>query len=487
MLATPMANEQSAPFRGASKTEQAASALRRRLGRHVDGLSLAVFRLVFGCLIAFELGVALYTERHRELGEPVFHFAQPLLREWFHLEFAWPKAWAAPLVGVGIGLALLLAAGLFYRLSALLLAIWYWVYLLSEHTLYINHSYLYCLLLSWLVFMPGHNSLSIDRQWRRSWFRPKFPDLTREWTLWLLRGQMFLVYFFGGIAKLNEDWLAGAPLSIWLPRKAQISPLGEALLWQPLPVVMAYAGMLFDLLVGPLLLWKRTRMFAFVCALAFHFSNAAIFGIASFPWMSIAITSLFFEPDWPRRVAVKFRQFFARYPVGRWPGFAGATTLASGSPPSRPVSRLLLGTLVLYAVVQLALPLRRHLYPGDTSWTEEGHQFAWRMMLRTKVGKATFVVREPSGVQHEVNPRQHLTPRQINRMATHPELLRQYARFLADDWELKNGVRPQVFVASLVRLNGHRARPLVAPSVELGSLSWSLRPATWIEPFEAGR
>ena len=30
------------------------------------------------------------------------------------------------------------------------------------------------------------------------------------------------------------------------------------------------------------------------------------------------------------------------------------------------------------------MPLRHYAYPGNVSWTEEGHQFSWRMMLRDK-------------------------------------------------------------------------------------------------------
>ena len=55
-----------------------------------------------------------------------------------------------------------------------------------------------------MIFIPAHRKFSVDAMLR--------PSLTTEfapaWSLWVLRAQMGLVYFFGGIAKLNGDWLA---------------------------------------------------------------------------------------------------------------------------------------------------------------------------------------------------------------------------------------------------------------------------------------
>ena len=50
--------------------------------------------------------------------------------------------------------------------------------------------------------------------------------------------------------------------------------------------------------------------------------------------------------------------------------------------PMDPVSRLtpikvlILGLVATFVAFQLAFPFRHLLYPGDPSWTEEGHRFA---------------------------------------------------------------------------------------------------------------
>jgi simple sugar transport system permease protein len=55
------------------------------------------------------------------------------------------------------------------------------------------------------------------------------------------------------------------------------------------------------------MLWRRTRLPAFTFALAFHFINSRLFEIGIFPWMMIAGSTLFFEPDWPKRMIAVWR------------------------------------------------------------------------------------------------------------------------------------------------------------------------------------
>ena len=41
------------------------------------------------------------------------------------------------------------------------------------------------------------------------------------------------------------------------------------------------------------------------------------------------------------------------------------------------------------------MPLRHFLYPGDPSWTEEGHNLAWHMRLRSKSGTIALFASDP--------------------------------------------------------------------------------------------
>ncbi|MEE9384668.1 MAG: HTTM domain-containing protein [Nannocystaceae bacterium] len=110
---------------------------------------------------------------------------------------------------MGIGcFALLVAAGCFYKFAASFLAVLMWWVFFLEQSGYVNHMYLACLLTSLLVFVPADRCFSVTR-WRSDATVP-------VWCVWLLRFQMGIVYFFGGVAKLNTGWLNGYPLRIWM-------------------------------------------------------------------------------------------------------------------------------------------------------------------------------------------------------------------------------------------------------------------------------
>ena len=65
-------------------------------------------------------------------------------------------------------------------------------------------------------------------------------------------------------------------------------------------------GLMLDLLVVPLLLWRRTRLFALVAAIGFNLINAVIFDIGIFPWLMLGTLLIFFPPDLARRFARAF-------------------------------------------------------------------------------------------------------------------------------------------------------------------------------------
>ena len=90
---------------------------------------------------------------------------------------------------------------------------------------------------------------------------------------WLLRWWVASIYLWAGIYKLRADWLDGRGLDIlrrpgmiegWLADQVLSSPWSRAL--------VAKAVAAFELSIGPLLLWSRTRRYAVVAAYAFHVS-----------------------------------------------------------------------------------------------------------------------------------------------------------------------------------------------------------------------
>ncbi len=108
---------------------------------------------------------------------------------------------------------------------------------------------------SW-VLVPANRTLSVD-----AWLRPSLRlQSAPAWSLWLLRFQIGVVYFFAGLVKLSPDWLRGEPMRYQLSH-ATNAPIVSRLFREEWAVyAVSYGGLLFDLFVVPLLLWRRTRV-----------------------------------------------------------------------------------------------------------------------------------------------------------------------------------------------------------------------------------
>ena len=140
-----------------------------------------------------------------------------------------------------------------------------------------------------------------------------------------MRAQVALVYFFGGVAKLNFDWLRGYPLREWLPGSDfYVPPLSDLLHEGWVALLFSYSGLLIDVRAAPLLLWRPTRYWMLSVLLLFHFMNEQLYSIGVFPVLASALTLLFLPPDWPRRVfnwphPGDQAPTFARLPNPHWP------------------------------------------------------------------------------------------------------------------------------------------------------------------------
>jgi hypothetical protein len=107
------------------------------------------------------------------------------------------------------------------------------------------------------------------------------------------------------------------------------------------------------------------------------------------------------------------------------------------------------------------------------------------MMLREKSGVAEFTVTDPvSGRVWRVNLRDYLTPRQIRKMATRPDMLLQFAHHLARIWDREyNLPGVEVRVTTAISLNGRLPVALLDSDRDLAAVPRDLRAADWILPL----
>jgi vitamin K-dependent gamma-carboxylase len=447
--------------------------VRERLDRFRDGLprpvdiaSLAAFRVLFGGL----LFVAVVRQWAKggiadAFVAPRFFFPYRGL-EWIK---PLPGSWMYGVYAAMALLALAFAAGLWFRAAALGLLVLFTYAHLSDAANYLNHYYLVSLLLGLSSFLPLGASASVDVLRR--------PELRREtipaWMLTLLRLQIGVVYFFGGIAKLKSDWLVSAmPLRIWLAAAGDFPVLGPILRLRETAYVMSWVGAAFDLSIAFLLCARRTRPFAYACVCVFHLMTARLFQIGMFPWIMMACSLLFFSPSWPRR---------ALAPLGL--SRSAPRTSPALEPPLPRLEGARLAAVIAYALMQVVVPLRHWAYPGNVLWTEEAYRFSWNVMLVEKTGSLELHLRDPiSGAEQQVRLREELTPFQVKMMATQPDMILAYAHHLADRAEARVGRRPQVFADVVVSLNGRAPTRFVDPSVDLAAERDGLGRRRWVLP-----
>ncbi len=438
----------------------------RHLFRPIDIAPLVFFRL-FGCgLILIELaGGALSQVRYAYLATEM-HFSYPFF-EWVP---RWPAAGIVVHWAVTVVAAACVVVGYRYRTAAV---VWFfgatWLFLM-EKGVFINHVYLYCLVAGLMIFLPAGRACSVDVVRRGEQPTGSAP----AWTLYLLRFQMGVVYFYAAVAKCHADWLAGRPLALWLSDQAR-HPLGDLLTSDWLPPLMAQGGLLFDLLVVPGLLFARTRPLALTAAVFFHISNVTVFGIGTFPWFSLVMTLLFLEPATFRRIRPLARRL-PPFDPGDGEGEAVAIDARR---------RATLWALGAYTAFHVLMPLRPFLYPGDSNWTKAASHFSWHMMLRSKIGVARFEVRDPTtGRTWRELPLDYITHWQYRKMVGDPDMILQFAHFLADDYATRGVPDVEVRAEVRVSLNGRPRTLQVDPDVDLAAERRSVWPYEWIPPLE---
>lgn len=433
----------------------------------VDNSFLILFRVLFGGIMFWEVTRYFrYGWIYRYWIEPYYNFSyapfnfQPLPADGMFV--LWLVLGA---------LAICITIGLFYRVSATLFFLLFTYTYLLEQARYLNHFYLVVLISFLMIFLPAHRNFSIDM---RIWKGIRTP-LAPLWTLWLIRFIIAVPYFFGGVAKINPDWLQGYPMAMWLNPDFPI--IGQYFEEQWMVLFISYSGLLLDLLIVPFLIWRKSRWPAFIFITLFHLMNSQLFSIGIFPWFMIGATTMFFPPDWPRKalqlISDKVKSL-------------GHEELKQYSESSAFQKSIIGWALALFVAVQIILPLRHWLIPGNVHWTEGGHRYAWHMKLRSKDGQTTFILEnKENGERIFVDLDGYLQDWQIDDMNGMPYMIWEFAQFLKKEYT-RMGVDVSVYAEAIATLNDREPQYIIDPNVDLTSVS---RPwfgwADWYEPLNS--
>ncbi len=439
------------------------------LNKEQDSSSLAIFRLGFGFLMLYSTIRIWGKGWIRELYiDPSFHFS------YYGFEWVKPIGDYTYLIFLVCAISsFFVAIGYKYRISIILLFLSFTYAELMDKTTYLNHYYLVSLISFLMIFFPANAKFSIDNL-----ISKKSYVFIPKWNVDALKLMICIVYFYAGIAKINSDWLIDAqPLKIWLTSKYDLPIFGSTLFQMDwVHVFFSWAGMLYDLLIAFILLYRKTRPFGFFLVITFHIMTAILFpAIGMFPYIMITSSVIFLEPETHKKILDRVSSIFRKY-------FQKVTIISNYNFKKAKFSQAI---LVIFFSIQLLFPFRYFLYPGELFWNEQGYRFSWRVMLIEKKGFTEFKIVD--GVTSEsfyVLNEEFLTEFQERQMSFQPDFILEYAHYLGDYYNNNGYNNVEVYAESYVTLNGRKSKVFVDPNIDLMKEERGFSNKEWITELE---
>lgn len=428
--------------------------------RKTEAAPLAVFRIFFGILMFISV-IRFWSNGWIEK----FYIQPSFFFSYYGFEWVKPLGSYTYLLFVICGLsALFVAIGFRYRIAIVTFWLSFTYIELMDKTTYLNHYYFISLLSFLMIFLPAEGYFSVDSKNHDNGFVP-------QWSIDSIKLLLGIVYVYAGLAKLNSDWLIEAmPLKIWLPTHNDLPLLGAFLQKEWVIYAFSWGGMMYDLSIPFLLLSKRFRTFGFAMVVFFHVLTSILFPIGMFPYIMIVSALIFFEPAFHERLIQFLKNWFRIRTDFQMEKHVESIQKWKGQ------------FLIVFFLLQLLLPWRYLLYPGELFWHEQGYRFSWRVMLMEKVGYAQFKMESEEG-NFYINNDEFLTTFQEKQMSTQPDFILEYAHFLKSHYQQLGYTDPKIYVESFVALNGRRSSPFIDPKVNLAAEKESFKTKQWILPF----
>lgn len=425
------------------------------LFKKVDNSPLILFRIFFGSLMLIESWGAIFTGWvHSTFVKPTFlfsfigfEFLQVLQGSFMYIHYV--------LMGIfGLGVAL----GYRYKLSSTLFFLFWSITYYMQKTEYNNHYYLIVIISFLMIFFPANAQISLDVKYKRT----EAKNYHHYWIQLLLIAQVFIVYTYASFAKIYPDWLSGNFINIifsnsahWYEKHLNWEPFVNLLRNHQFHLFTAYSGILFDLLIFPALLWKRTRLIAFFAAIIFHIFNSITLHIGIFPYFALAFSLFFFER---KNIHHKF--------LRRKPYFEEdkETTLPKNA-------KLIQAFVTIFIFIQVLLPIRHYFIKGPVLWNEAGHRLSWRMMLRSRTGSCNFYIKQNNQLEI-INFSDFLSKEQINDFQSKPDMIWQFAQHLKQHY-LKQAKKIEIYADCQISVNRGRWYQFTDSQVNLAEIKWN--------------
>ena len=433
--------------------------------------TLAFFRIGFGLLMCYSI-IRFWSKGWIEelYLLPSFHFS--------YYGFEWVKPVGEYTYFIFILCfvsSLLITVGYKYKISMITFFLSFTYIELMDKTTYLNHYYFISILSFLLIFLPLNATFSLDNL-----INKKNYDKVPRWTIDSIKLLICIVYIYAGLAKINSDWLLNAmPLKIWLTSKYDLPLIGELLQKNWVHYLMSWGGMVYDLTIPFLLIYSRTRLFAFVLVVFFHVFTLILFPIGMFPHIMIFCSTIFFGSNLHGKALKAIKIILKSLGL-----FFKNQKLKQSDKLNIIGQKIIIPILIIFFFLQAIIPFRYMAYPGELFWHEQGYRFSWRVMLIEKVGYTNFRIKNSNdGTSFIVNSADFLTPFQEKQMSFQPDFILEFAHYLGDIYSSENN-RVEVYADSFVALNGRASQRFVDPTVNLYNEKESINNKTWILPLQ---
>jgi vitamin K-dependent gamma-carboxylase len=341
-------------------------------------------------------------------------------------------------------LSIFICIGFLYRASIVLYTIFFTYLFLINRQFYQNHYYFILLVSFLLSFSPASLICSVDSLI----FKTKKTTIPFYFQF-LIMFQICVVYFFGGIAKLNPDWLNGYPIRIWIEHLDNFSFLNGPHS-QTTAFLLSYGGLLFDLSIAFLLICGRTRFFGFVLVVLFHILNTILFNIGVFPYLSLILTLLFLSDSLFDKALFQ-KQYIQQ---------------------KNKIDQRVFTLVSIWIAIQFIIPLRSYIFNFDPKWSQTGDMFSWRMRLHDYKGTLQYKIVDTNKSQAiffdvETNGYRLFDDHQLGFVIRDPASIVAGAKQLAQEYFDHTGKMPEVFAISELNVDARSPQLFIDPNIDL--------------------
>lgn len=456
-----------------------------------DPAGLGIARFLYGFIMVIDLfeerGLPYVVDRWGDLESCYFPLFDALPR--FPVEYMIVLYLILLICAVGIML------GFMFRMCCFIFMLVYWYFFFLDKTIWNNHSYLYGLLSILFLFTNANHYFSVDGlMWPsiRNNYVPK-------WNYGIFRFQLFLLYFYAGIKKIDLDWVSGYSMT-GLSRQWIFDPFRVFLTNEQIDFYMIHiCGLIFDLSAGFLLYFDSTRIIGLTLAYKFHIMNAVMFNIGMFSYACIAMITIFCYPDWPKKIIRKFPScMHILLPSVEVPKDNNSCMEQSEEKKkkTKEFSLFSFKRIIIYlgvgsyVIFQIVLPYSHFLTQGYNSWTQGLYGYSWDMMVHSWDTQHVVIKIVDKETKHKqfIRPGAFLASGNArNRIFAHPDMIKQYSACLAHHFTENEefGIsKPEIYFDVWKSLNGRYHQRMIDPHVDILSAHWSVSTKTsWLLPL----